>query len=245
MYKKHNVPTTVECSSYLFPKLIYFLIWNPIILQYQIQKNNNKDDGINNHMSKLCKTWESKKFWWHVSIQAARYDCVGRPSVSSRGYCRFTQVTGGCMSGQAAPDACQRTPLHFTVLQKSTRQREDGKQHRRNSLFSHCLPLSHCGCTFMQLFFFISSPVWILLKYWNLAVQLEKVQVEQTWTCHFGQKLMLDPKMHKKSHPKAFLSSLSVLLLNLNLFNGIQPWKFPLLSLWQLWFVLLRIISEF
>ncbi len=40
---------------------------------------------------------------------------VNQPSVSSSGYCRFTQVTGGCMSGQAAPDGCQRTPLNFTT----------------------------------------------------------------------------------------------------------------------------------
>lgn len=56
--------------------------------------------------------------------------CVSQPSASSSGYCRFTQVTGGCLSGQAAPDGCQRTPLNFTthLWDKSTQQREEEGQ---------------------------------------------------------------------------------------------------------------------
>ena len=56
--------------------------------------------------------------------------CMSQPSASSSGYCRFTQVTGGCLSGQAAPDGCQRTPLNFTthLWDKSTQQREEEGQ---------------------------------------------------------------------------------------------------------------------
>lgn len=146
---------------------------------------------------------------WYWSVQAAHCDCVRRPPASSRGDCRFTQVAGGCMSGQAAPDECQRTP---TTQFHSSPPREVNAEGQRCQTTSQLSPsMSGQGSlslstksSFLDSYFvhFFQAPVWISLEMLKLHGRWTKCRYKDMDMATFSRDCQLTLVKKRTLHPR-------------------------------------------